>query len=108
MTDELAALEWDFRRSLIRELQRVARTGDDSFFSVDQPRTRDGKATLLKLAEDIMAARERLKDPPSSQSAAAGFLLSCIRWNHANLEERISSAALARDLLADLQSDNDV
>jgi len=108
MTDELEALEWDFRRSLTRELQRVARKGDDRFFRLDQPRVRNGKPTVLKRAEEIMEVREKLKNaPPSRRSAAAAYMLSCLRFAHAGPGEAISSATLARELLASLESGND-
>jgi hypothetical protein len=109
LTDELAALEWDFQRSLTRELQRVARKGDDLFFRLDQPRARNGKPTVLKLAEEVMEVRATLVGQlPSRPSAAVAFLLSCLRWSHSTPEEPISSAVLARDLLVSLEGDNDV
>jgi hypothetical protein len=108
MTDELEAMEWDFRHSLARELRRVAKNGDDRFFRLDQPRTRDGKPTVLGLAEEVMEVRATLIGRlPSTPSAAVAFLLSCLKWSHASPEEPISSADLARDLLASLEGDND-
>jgi hypothetical protein len=107
MTDELEALEWDFRRSLTHELRRVARKGDDRFFRLDQPRARNGKPTVLRLAEEVMEVRATLLDRlPSRPSAAVAFLLSCLKWSHSTAEDPISSAALARDLLASIESDN--
>jgi hypothetical protein len=109
MTDELEALEWDFRRALVRELQRVARNGDDRFFRLDQPRARNGKPTVLKLAEEVMEVRATLVGRlPSRPSAAVAFLLSCLKWSHSSPVELISSAVLARDLLSSIdESDND-
>jgi hypothetical protein len=109
MTDELEALEWDFRRALVRELQRVARNGDDRFFRLDLPRARNGKPTVLKLAEEVMEVRATLVGRlPSRPSAAVAFLLSCLKWSHSSPVEPISSAVLARDLLSSIdESDND-
>jgi hypothetical protein len=108
MTDELEALEWDFRRSLTHELRRVARRGDDRFFRLDQPRARNGKPTVLRLAEEVMEVRATLGSRlPSRPSAAVAFLLSCLKWTNSASGEPISSTMLARDLLATLESDND-
>ena len=105
-TDELDALEWDFRHALVRELRRVAKNGDDRFFRLDQPRTRNGRPTVLRLAEEVMELRASLVGRlPSGPSAAVAFLLSCLKWSHARPEE--SSAVLARELLASLESGSD-
>ena len=104
---ELDALEWNFRRALIPLLKRAAKKGDDRIFSLDEPRTRNGRPTVLKLAEEVMAEREKLKVLPSRQSAAAAFLLACLRWSHRKAGESVSSAALARDLLATITDDDD-
>src|SRR5262245_61563621 len=106
MSDEVEALEWDLRRALLPELRRVARTGDDLFFSLDQPRVTNGRPTVLKLAEEIMKARQMLKEAPSHRSAASAFLLSCLKWRHAGLGEAPSSALLAQELLAYLEDDD--
>jgi hypothetical protein len=108
MTDQLEALEWDFRRALTSELRRVARKGDDRFFRLDQPRSRNGKPTVLRLAEEVMELRATLVGRlPSQPSAAVAFFLSCLKWSHSAPEDPISSAVLARDLLASLEDDND-
>ena len=107
-TDELEALEWDFRHSLTGELRRVAKNGDDRFFRLDQPRTRNGRPTVLGLAEEVMEVRASLIGRlPSGPSAAIAFLLSCLKWSHAASQEPGASAVLARDLLASLESDGD-
>ena len=105
-TDELAAIEWDFRQSLIRDLRRVAKTGDERFFRLDQPRVRGGKPTVLGLAEEVMELRSALIGRlPPGPSVAIAFLLSCLKWSHA--QEPASSSSLARDLLATLERADD-
>ena len=108
LTDELAAMEWDFHQSLIRELRRVAKSGDDRFFRLDQPRALNGKPTVLGLAEEVMEVRATLIGQlPRGPSAAIAFLLSCLKWSHVAAEGRTSSATLARSLLVSLEGEND-
>ena len=106
-TDGLAAIEWDFRQSLIRELRRVAKTGDDRFFRLDQPRAVNGRPTVLGLAQEVMELRSTLMGRlPPGPSVAIAFLLSCLKWSHAAPAGSVSSAVLARNLLASLEAND--
>lgn len=106
-SDELAALEHDFRRSLIAELKRVAKREDPDFFASDQPQYRNGRPTLKKLADEIIAHRTRMK-PPNTRCPAGDFLGYCIRWGLRDLGQPTpSSSVLAAELLERVQHDND-
>jgi len=106
ISDELAALEFDFRSTLIAELTRVAKTGDDRFFAFDQPARRSGGPTLKALADEILDLRTKMK-PPVTNCLAAEFLGYCIRWNLPSARARLSSAELARELLERVQREAD-
>jgi hypothetical protein len=106
-SDELAALEFDFRRSLIAELKRVAQREDSEFFAIDQPQYRNGRPTLKKLADEIIALRTKM-NPPNTRCPAADFLGYCIKWGLRDLGQSTpSSSVLAAELLEGVQHDND-
>jgi len=104
-SDELAALEFDFRRALIAELERVSRTGDERFFELDQ-RQVSGQSTLQQLADEIIELRLKMK-PPVTRCVAADFLGCCVRWGMSTVREKPASAGLASELLERVRSEND-
>jgi len=106
-SDELTALEFDFRRTLIAELKRVVQHEDSEFFAINQPQYRNGRPSLKKLADEIIELRTQMK-PPNTRCAAADFL-GCLHYVglHSFGRSTASSSVLAAELLERVQRDND-